>query len=806
MSETFDPYYKWLGIAPEDQPPTLYGLLGLRQFEDDPDVIEACGDQRMVHLRAYQTGAHSAESQKLLNEVAKAKITLLNPQKKAEYDKQLREQLGRFVEVVETEKPVEATSKKSQPRTLLIGGAVAAGLVLLAVIVVSATKRDGPDEQSQPVAVAPLDRQEPKPSLPPQPAPAELAEKVPDESGTSTEPEPKPPTPEVAPEEESPVEPPPAATEPAPPATETAMPEPADEPETEPVADQKLPVPSSAEQQTMVEQFSEVYELSKKRTAEEEIALARQLFKASEESKGNPVEKFVYFLTAMKAACAGGDPALMLEIVDAMGEEFEVDTLAGKQKMLATFISGKPDAKRIGAFVEAADPVIDEAIDAGRHDVAMSLAEATYGLTRRAGDRDLRKRMFDRRNEVRKLANEFNELADVRAALKTNPDDPAANLAMGRWLYSQRGDWEQALPHLAKSSSSAMKSLASEELNSPPTEPANKIRLADAWWALSEKVEGKEREALQLHAGQWYEQAAEELPKGLAKEKIARRLADIAKIDQSAPKKPRKTKRPEMSKELAIDLSDKVKMEFVLIPAGELLMGSSDAERKQAMEQAKASKMRLGKLVISAIPTEGPQHRVKITRPFYLGKYEVTQSQWETVMGNNPSEFKAPSNPLENVSWNDFQPFLAKLNMEFKKKGMLFGLPTEAGWEYACRAGTTTAYCFGDDPTMLAQYGWFKGNARRSTHAVGQKKPNAWGLYDMHGSVWEWCADWYAEAFYAYSPPVDPVGPQTGSKRVLRGGSRTSTMWFCRSTYRYQPPRSRSRNRGFRLALVLTAK
>ena len=808
MSETFDPYHKWLGIKREDQPPTLYGLLGVGVFEDDPDVIEACGDQRMVHLRTYQTGKHSAESQELLNEVARAKITLLNPQKKAEYDKQLREQMGGFVEVIERKKPVEAASKKARPRMLMLGGAVAVGLILLAVIVVIEMKRGSePARKLQPIAAVSRDRQEPLPSLPPKPAPPERPKERPNESGSGIEPEPtvQPPPAEVAPEEKPPVEPTVAATEPTPPASETAMPKPAKEPEMEPATDQKLPVPSAAEQNKMDEQFNEVYSLSQKRTAEEEIALAKKLFESSNESPGDPVEKFVYFQTAMKAACRGGDPALMLEIFDAMGDEFEVDALEGKQKMLATFVSGlsgkggKPEVKRIGAFIEAADPVIDEAIDAGRHDLAMNIAEAAYELTRRAGDRELRKRTFDRRNAVRKMADEFKGLATVRETLKTNPDDPAANLAMGRWLYSQRGDWEQALPHLARCSSAAMKALASEELDAGP---ADRIRLADAWWALGEKVKGKEREALQLHAGQWYEQAAAELPDGLTKVKVERRLAEIAKIDRPASKGPRKTKR---AKELAINLPGEVKMEFVLIPAGEFLMGSPDAVRQAALGRAKAAN---NKLAVARISSEGPQHRVKISKRFYLGKYEVTQAQWATVMGNNPSKFKYPTNPVEQVSWDDIQPFLAELNMAFKRKGLVFALPTEAQWEYACRAGTTTAFNFGDDPAMLAQHGWFKGNSGARTHPVGQGKPNAWGLYDMHGNVCENCSDRYANEFYAQSPPVDPVGPPTGSERVYRSGSYLSgRAELCRSAYRWKSlPDAISEGLGFRLALVLTAK
>jgi formylglycine-generating enzyme required for sulfatase activity len=161
-------------------------------------------------------------------------------------------------------------------------------------------------------------------------------------------------------------------------------------------------------------------------------------------------------------------------------------------------------------------------------------------------------------------------------------------------------------------------------------------------------------------------------------------------------------------------------MEFVLIPAGSFTMGD-DGE--------------------SADDDEKPRHRVTISQPFYLGKYEVTQMQWAVVMGNNPSRFKELSNPVENVSWNDVQEFIRRLNQ------MLLGarkyrLPTEAEWEYAARAGTTSAYSFGDDAGNLYRYAWYKGNSEDKTHPVGQRDPNAWGLHDMHGNVWEWVEDW----------------------------------------------------------------
>ncbi len=236
-------------------------------------------------------------------------------------------------------------------------------------------------------------------------------------------------------------------------------------------------------------------------------------------------------------------------------------------------------------------------------------------------------------------------------------------------------------------------------------------------------------------------------------------------------------------KETSVDLGNGIKLEMVSIPAGEFMMGSPDADG-------------------NAGNYEKPQHRVRITKPFYLGKYLVTQEQWEAVMGSNPSNFKGPNNPVEQVSWDECQQFLNKLNKREGNPGK-FQLPSEAQWEYACRAGSTTKFCFGDDEARLGEYAWYAGNSESKTHPVGEKKPNAWGLYDMHGNVWEWCQDWYDGGYYAKSPADDPSGSATGSYRVDRGGSWLDSAGRCRSAIRGgDDPSDRDYDMAFRLALV----
>ena len=222
-------------------------------------------------------------------------------------------------------------------------------------------------------------------------------------------------------------------------------------------------------------------------------------------------------------------------------------------------------------------------------------------------------------------------------------------------------------------------------------------------------------------------------------------------------------------------ITNSIGMRLKLIPAGTSLMGSEKGD-----------------------DDEKPVHEVTIARPFYMGIHPVTQAEYKRVMGANPSRFKGPNRPVETVSWHDAVAFCRKLS---KMERRAYCLPSEAEWEYACRAGSTTEYCFGDDAARLGDYAWFKRNSGGQTHDVGQKKPNAWGLHDMHGNVWEWCEDMW----HLYSGPSDgsawlEEGPQ--SDRVVRGGSWGADPRSCRSAERYcHSPRQVWDDFGFRVVL-----
>ena len=247
----------------------------------------------------------------------------------------------------------------------------------------------------------------------------------------------------------------------------------------------------------------------------------------------------------------------------------------------------------------------------------------------------------------------------------------------------------------------------------------------------------------------------------------------------------------------SVELNATVAMDMLWVPAGTFTMGSPTTEAGRQADRE-------------------DEHNVSLTQGFYLGKYEVTQAQYEAVMTGNTDSLSAtpsqwpnnPNRPVEKVSWADAQIFLTRLNAQQSANipaGWAYVLPTESQWEYACRAGTTTAYSWGASiASSNANYNWDgganDGNDFKQTRDVGQYGANPWGFFDMHGNVWEWTADWYQAAYPIGNPVIDPTGPASGSYRVLRGGSWITVGPNLRSAKRLSnTPGPRGNSVGFRV-------
>lgn len=231
---------------------------------------------------------------------------------------------------------------------------------------------------------------------------------------------------------------------------------------------------------------------------------------------------------------------------------------------------------------------------------------------------------------------------------------------------------------------------------------------------------------------------------------------------------------------VSLDLGGDVFLDMAWIPDGEFIMGSLKGDRD-----------------------ERPPRRVVITKGFWISRREITQAQWERLMGGNPSRFAEGGKdaPVEMVSWDDAQSFLLRLTRMFP--GRVFRLPSEAEWEYACRAGSDGEYYTGEREADLLRAAWTKRNSGGSPRITAWKMPNAFGLYDMLGNLWEWCEDYYDSGYYKQGPSSDPPGPSSGKARAIRGGAWTRPEEDCRAASRHDlPPGARNHDVGFRVVMA----
>ena len=593
-------------------------------------------------------------------------------------------------------------------------------------------------------------------------------------------------------------------------------------------AQPRAPVPDDAAQARARQLLRDVYgdEHDAAETSEEKAELARKLLDQAAKSRGAPASHFVLLRVAEEVATAAADGETALEAVERIVATYAVDAMGMRREC----VEGLADAAKLSsqrtALAEQVDSLVDLALAEDDFEAAGRFGRIAEDLAKRGRSYALAKEIAARMERLGELRRAHAEYEKAEARLDHSPTDPEANLTAGRYLCLLRDDWDWGIPMLALGGDPALKGPAVKELRAADS-PEAQIALGDAWWEVAQSTEGRQRDTFLHRAGHWYEKAQSQGTSGLAKVKVDRRLAEIAEIERPDARvpsgRPRAGDEPPLavapfdekharghqlawSRHLRVPIvaTNSIGMKLVLIPPGEFDMGLTQEEIDQLKEDARQHKV--SQRYINRLESEGPRHRVRITRPFYLGMYEVTQAEYQYVMGTDPGDQRARGGigPAGNLSWNDAVEFCRRLSElpQEKAAGNVYQLPTEAQWEYACRAGTTTRFCFGDDERHLGLHAWARGNSGRTAHPVGQKMPNTWAMYDIHGNVWEWCADWHDGDYYRQSPRDDPRGPASAGQRVLRGGSWGDSWWGSfRCAHRASAgPGDRGRNRGVRVA------
>ena len=576
--------------------------------------------------------------------------------------------------------------------------------------------------------------------------------------------------------------------------------------------------------------LEEIHPTTGATTPSEKRSLAEELRKLARNSSELPHEQFVLLRKATELAADGGDLASALASLSVILEEYEIDSLTARQEIIARFAKIAVSSSDFELLVGAENKLIRDGRRAGRYREALEIAEFLNDTCQKSGGLKWRKAVVETRNDLRLLHQEFLAVDTAWATLMTEPDNAAANLRAGRWLCLERNDWPVGLPLIVKSRHATLAPAAEQDL-AAPTVSEEILACADRWHELG--MASEVDRGLLVRAAYWY-QLALPLASGLAKAKIDKRLEDIRGRPELAERLDDGAWRPPSGSTIAggpplaiapfdssqakvhqavwarhlgttIERTNSVDGKLILIPPGEFLLGSNDEQVEAAL--LVAEKLNANDQIKTRIATaEQPQHRVVIDKPFYLGATEVTIGQFrrfaaatgyitEDEKADKASNYLSPgysvtqNSPAARLTWNDAMAYCKWLS---EKEKAVYRLPTEAEWEYACRAGTITQYSFGDDHSELGKYAWYDVNAGGKSHPVGTKLPNAFGLHDMHGNVHEWCQDFYDDASYHRSLSKSPASlpRKSSSDRVLRGGFWDQHASYCRSASRANSPPS----------------
>ena len=559
MSEQFDPYYTWLGIRPEEQPANHYRLLGLKEFEDSAETIQNATDRQMAHLRTFQGGKHSDLSQKLLNEVAAAKLCLLVAEKKAAYDAGLRQQLqpedAALNDLAAAIEPFSATHhfapKSAAPWGTIITLVVAAAVVAAGLVawLGGPGKKEKSGAAASPVveqtrAVATPDATPPPPPSPqpPVPPPSPVSLPQPARHATIVAPPAAVPTAAVQVAPPAPIGATTAAVAVSPYAVVAKAPSAtggmfaamgraflgaAAEP-LKPQPPPKLPVPPADVQQVLLAQVNATYPSGGQVGQREQIEWAKQLALAARQEGVSPNQRFVFFRRAAEVACSAGDVGTMLQAVESMGREFQIDVLDVQGKMLARVLAAEETPVALDATVAATWRFADRAVAEKRFELALAALQEAQGACVTPQCAALRKDLRIREGEVQKLAKQWQQVEAATAAFKQSVDDPQGNLMLGCWYWFKEEKPEQAWPYLVKGSDETLKNLAQQEM-SPPNDADAKSKLGDAWLSAARARRAEERNAMLVRAAVWYQRVLDSAPEAVMKLRVEKRLEEIVR-------------------------------------------------------------------------------------------------------------------------------------------------------------------------------------------------------------------------------------------------------------------------------------
>jgi cytoskeletal protein RodZ len=520
----FDPYHKWLGIAPNEQPPNHYRLLGIRTFEDDPDVISAAADRQMAFIRQHANGPQAGESQKLLNELANARLCLLTETRRRNYDARLRSDLGSTAG-----RNTRAALAGLSPAVLVAIAAAVCLVVIVGTVALWPRKPSQPTlaKQTKSTAVHQTTSHDKSPSLPRSSQPnkdvkrAATAEQEAETNAIASAAPALPsadPIPNVEPTGDVPSQP----DSLAPPASPISVSAP-----TAVAGSSKLAAPEQDELRRAVNEIRDILkdEYTKAKNPDGKVSLALVLLDHGRKSAGDSVSKYALLTEARDSAAAAGNAELVVKAIDELDQEFEIEAIAMKATSLSEASRHLKDADDRPAFVEATLGAADQAVDADDFENAQKLLASAQSIATKGRDAELRKRVSARLTELKKLEKDSESLAAARKVLDTSPDDPAANSRVGKHLCFYREDWEEGLPMLAKGEDSKLSDLAQRELESP-TDVEDQAKLADDWWSVGVTQPAGARERVQQHAGQWYSRSVSTLA-GAAKGCAEKRLAQL---------------------------------------------------------------------------------------------------------------------------------------------------------------------------------------------------------------------------------------------------------------------------------------